>query len=205
MCWWKGSLEKRKSLEQKLSHFLVSFWAAWWASRPSERLLSLLHSINSVFCRPPNHLTHTQSLEFGSPSGPLTIFPGHASQPRVAPQIKSPILKFVVVWLSALVVGGLGEFWDAGIESSDSITSAATGLIVFTGGDSFNKSKSLFSGTSSSFGVSSTGVSDRWSDDADSRNFRGFSCQFYSIKTAHDNDFFGFNGRCECNVHERKR
>lgn len=150
----------------------MSFCAAWWASRPSERLLSLLHSIISVFWRPPNHLTQTQSLEIGSPSGPFTTFPGHASEPRVAPQIKSPTLKLAVVRLSAVV--GFGEVCDAGMESSDSITSVSTGLIVFTGGDSFNKSKSLFAGTSSSFGVSSTGVSDRWSDDADSGNFWGF-------------------------------
>lgn len=169
----RDRFRRTKSLEQKLSHFRVSFWAAWWASRPSERLLSVLHSIISVFCRPPNHLTHTQSLEFGSPSGPFTTFPGHASQPRVAPQIRSPILKFELVW--ALVVGGIWAFWHADMESSDSITSVAIGLIVFTGGDSFNKSKSLFAGTSSSFGVSSTGVSDWWSDDADSGNFGGFS------------------------------
>lgn len=182
-CW----REKKKVFGSKIvSHFLVSFWAAWCASRPSERLLRLLQSIISVFCRPPNHLTQTDPLEVGSPSGPLTIFPGQASQPLVAPQIKSPNLKFA--WLSAAkLVEGTGEICEADIESSDSMTSIAIGFIVFTGGDSFSKSKSLFPTVSSSLGVSSTkGL--ELPDAADSANFRLVSCQFILILRHRDHD-----------------
>lgn len=203
-CFW-GSVaedcldnEKKFWNEIKVSHFLVSFWAAWWASRPSERLFSELHSISSVFWRPPNHFTHTQSLGVGSPSGPFTIFPGQASQPRVAPQIKSPIVKFAFDWTAAaeLVVGS-GEV----LESSDSIKSVAIGLIVLTGGDSFNKSKSLFPPLSSSFVDSSMSVN--WcSDDVDSAIcLFGAHCQ---------NKFKGhvkmicLMRKCFDNVHERK-
>lgn len=164
-CDWGGCfwiMEEKNGNEIKVSHFLVSFWAAWWASRPSDKLFSVVHSISSVFCRPPNHFTQTQSLGVGSPSGPLTIFPGQASQPRVAPQIKSPIIKFD--WATeAELVEGRGEVR----ESSDSIKSVAIGLIVFTGGESFNKSKSLFPSFSSSFGESSLSEN-CLSDDADS-------------------------------------
>lgn len=48
-----------------------------------------------MFCRPPNHFTHTQSLGVGSPSGPLTIFPGQALQPRTAPHTRSPMQNVV--------------------------------------------------------------------------------------------------------------
>lgn len=178
----------------------MSFWAAWWASSPSDRLLRVLHSIISVFWRPPNHFTHTQSLDVGSPSGPFTIFPGQASQPRVAPQIKSPIVKLAFVWLELVV--GVGELRDADMESSDSITSVATGFIVFTGGDSFNRSKSLFSGLSSPLRVSSRAVSDPWSDDADSANWFFGSLVNFNL-TARENDLI-FMRDCECDVHERK-
>lgn len=134
------------------SHFLESFWAAWWASRPSESVRSVLQRTISVFCRPPNHFTQTQSLEVGSPSGPFTTLPGHASQPLAAPQIKSPTVKFE---FDLCVVGSGFE-----LESSDSIKpSGAIGFIVLTGGDSFNKSKSLFLGLPLS---SFDGVADRW-------------------------------------------
>lgn len=190
---WIEGVSKKGSWEffgNILSHFLESFWAAWWASRPSERLLSVLQSTISVFCRPPNHFTRTQSLEVGSPSGPFTTFPGHALQPRAAPQIKSPTVKLE---FDLCVVGSGFEF-----ESSDSTRpSGAIGFIVLTGGDSFNKSKSLFVGLPLS---SFDGVADRWhdDDDADSAIFLWVLVHLSHVQ------FRGFNFNfkqftCECN------
>lgn len=52
---------------------------------------------NSTFGRPPNHWTHVESLDVATPSGGLTILPGHAGCPRAAPQTSSPIQNEAVV------------------------------------------------------------------------------------------------------------
>lgn len=159
-------------IQQQKSHFLVSFWAAWCASRPSDNDFNVFTFTISVFCRPPNHFTHTQSLGVGSPSGRLTIFPGHASQPRTSPHTKSPMPNKQFNWLPALqfdsiVVGDweggeADEAGDIGICDccGDNVCVASLCILAvsfvglgyikgFNGGDSFNKSKSLLYGVQS--------------------------------------------------------
>lgn len=72
------------------SHFLVSFWALWWASSPSDKLFNDAMATSSMWCgRPPNHCTHVESVDVATPSGGWTILPGQAGWPRAAPQTNS--------------------------------------------------------------------------------------------------------------------
>lgn len=84
-------------------HFLVSFWALWCASNPSDKLFSDWIATISTVVRPPNQRTHVESLAVVTPGGAGTILPGHAGWPRAAPQINSPIQNSVDDGLSSVV------------------------------------------------------------------------------------------------------
>lgn len=82
---------KEKKTKILNSHFLVSFCALWWASKPSDKLFKELIATSSTFGRQPNHCTHVESDGVHIPSGGFTILPGQAGWPRAAPQTNSPI------------------------------------------------------------------------------------------------------------------
>ena len=68
------------------THLRNFFLARWWASRPSDSVLSDCSGTSVRALSPPNHRTITLSLLVTGP----TSLPGHAGKPRAAPHTRSP-------------------------------------------------------------------------------------------------------------------
>lgn len=82
----KNTVTSPMKHKAKLTHFLNFFLARWCASSPSD---NVFRDCSGTWVRarsPPNQRTQTLSP---SVTGP-TSFPGHAGNPRAAPQTRSP-------------------------------------------------------------------------------------------------------------------